>query len=137
MVRESRRGDLDGRLERFQQVAFPRSWLLCVGVAFSGEAWRLYFLGDEMDNFLRKSCVVLFHITLWVGGVTVLSNIADEANRMLRCGNGEVLMESWERGLDGRLQRKGTYCYSHQLRDRIERWTTNEDGEPVQVNVGD
>jgi hypothetical protein len=90
-----------------------------------------------MDNFLRKSCVVLFHVTLWVGGVTVLSNIADEANRMLRCDNGEVLMESWERGLDGRLQRKGTYCYAHQMRDQIERWTTNEDGEPVRVNVGD
>lgn len=69
----------------------------------------------------------------WIVGIAAVSNIAEEANRLLRCENGEVLMDKFAIGLDGRLARQGSYCYRPAPSDAVERWTTDDDGEPVRV----
>lgn len=82
---------------------------------------------------MRNLCIASLQIGAWIVGIALISNVAEEANRMLRCENGERVIESWGVGIDGRMHNNGTVCYKHALGDRLERWTTNEDGEPVQL----
>lgn len=81
-----------------------------------------------------KACVWLVYGCLSLGGLTAVSDVMQEGNRLLRCENGEVLMPLWERGLDGRLQPHGTYCYRESPADVREKWGSDEGGVPVRVN---
>lgn len=72
-----------------------------------------------------------------LSAIAVSGNVAEDARQLQSCGNGEVMMPAWERGLDGRLQKRGIYCYRDRPREDVGRWTTDEEGAPVRVRDGD
>lgn len=81
----------------------------------SDAAWRRSIdRGRLEDNAkARRDGLTWFILSalLSVGAVTSVSSVLRDGAELQRCANGEIHMPAWERGLDGVLQRRGTYCY--------------------------